>query len=396
LQVQSLNATKQPCCSADSQTDCADAITNCFVFNKNQIRPFITRPSAPVSAPQATPPTAGAPQSTPSGTTPQAPTANPPADTPQSTPSASTPQSVPSSAPTSTPTAPSVPSSSPTSTPSNAPIAAPLAIPTSSACNCAQPTPLCDRELSACVGLRVTPVVQCVEFTNNQYTAYMTYINEQSSSVLMSDAINFLNVNVQDKVSQFEPGRPFTYPQSTFNVITTSAQQVSWYLDGFKLVFDIAAEELRCPQDVTFQMTSTASIDELLAISDSLVGNLSEVMQVTRSRLNVTFSASTKRQATSSVITVVVKADQSSSETSSQVVLEFVETGFAAFTSRVPAAAVASVSTVPPSNEQSGSTVVTPPMTNPTTVSPPSERGFISSSTVVLANFALLSCALLF
>jgi hypothetical protein len=171
-----------------------------------------------VSAPQATPPTAGAPQSTPSGTTPQAPTANPPADTPQSTPSASTPQSVPSSAPTSTPTAPSVPSSSPTSTPSNAPIAAPLAIPTSSACNCAQPTPLCDRELSACVGLRVTPVVQCVEFTNNQYTAYMTYINEQSSSVLMSDAINFLNVNVQDKVSQFEPGRPFTYPQSTFNV----------------------------------------------------------------------------------------------------------------------------------------------------------------------------------
>jgi hypothetical protein len=97
-------------------------------------------------------------------------------------------------------------------------------------------------------------------------------------------------------------------------------------------------------------MTSTASIDELLAISDSLVGNLSEVMQVTRSRLNVTFSASTKRQATSSVITVVVKADQSSSETSSQVVLEFVETGFAAFTSRVPAAAVASVSTVPPSS----------------------------------------------
>jgi hypothetical protein len=162
-------------------------------------------------------------------------------------------------------------------------------------------------------------------------------------------------------------------------------------------------------------MTSTASIDELLAISDSLVGNLSEVMQVTRSRLNVTFSAFTKRQVTSSVITVVVKADQSSSETSSQVVLEFVETGFAAFTSRVPAAAVASVSTVPPSStykiamiyhvvwslmsvtdEQSGSTVVTPPMTNPTTVSPPSERGFISSSTVVLANFALLSCALLF
>jgi hypothetical protein len=88
----------------------------------------------------------------------------------------------------------------------------------------------------------------------------MTYINEQSSSVLMSDAINFLNVNVQDKVSQFEPGRPFTYPQSTFNVITTSAQQVSWYLDGFKLVFDIAAEELRCPQG-TFTLLYSKEVE---------------------------------------------------------------------------------------------------------------------------------------
>lgn len=108
------------------------------------------------------------------------------------------------------------------------PSATPLAAPaSSSSCNCAAPTPLCDQQLNACVGLRVTPVVQCVELANNQYTAYMTYINDQSSTVRVSDAINFLNVNVQNKVVEFESGRPFTYPQSAFNVRSLNTIRIS-------------------------------------------------------------------------------------------------------------------------------------------------------------------------
>ncbi len=95
-------------------------------------------------------------------------------------------------------------------------------------------------------------------------------------------------------------------------------------------------------------MTSSATVEQLIAVSDSLIGNLSDVMQVDKSRLNVTFSSSNKRQTPSTVITVVVKADQTSSSSSSQVVLNFVQTGFTTFTSRIPTASIASVTTVPP------------------------------------------------
>lgn len=69
-------------------------------------------------------------------------------------------------------------------------------------------------------------------------------------------------------------------------------------------------------------MTSSSTVEQLIAVSSSIVGNLSEIMSIASNGLTVTFSASTKRQA-SSTIQVVVKAGDGAS--SSSVVLNFVE-----------------------------------------------------------------------
>ncbi len=89
-------------------------------------------------------------------------------------------------------------------------------------------------------------------------------------------------------------------------------------------------------------MTSSATVEQLISVSSSIVGNLSEIMSISRDRLNVTFSAATKRQATS-IILVVVKAGDGA--TSSAVVLDFVENKADAISVLVPEAAIASVQT---------------------------------------------------
>lgn len=95
-------------------------------------------------------------------------------------------------------------------------------------------------------------------------------------------------------------------------------------------------------------MTSSATVEQLIAISSSIVGNLSEIMSIASNRLQVTFSAATKRQATS-IINVVVKAGDGPS--SAAVVKQFIEKDSDAFTILVAEAGVASVSTVPLTSE---------------------------------------------
>jgi predicted Mrr-cat superfamily restriction endonuclease len=95
-------------------------------------------------------------------------------------------------------------------------------------------------------------------------------------------------------------------------------------------------------------MTSSATVEQLISLSSSIIGNLSEIMSIATDRLQVTFSSATKRQATS-IIQVVVKAGDGPS--SSAVVLEFLEKDSDAFTILVAEAGVASVSAVPLTSE---------------------------------------------
>jgi hypothetical protein len=86
-------------------------------------------------------------------------------------------------------------------------------------CNCNDPTPFCDKGLESCVGLRVVPIVQCVELNDdNDYVAYMAYDNQEETDLTVSSTINFVNVATASPPSVFNAGRPHIYPQSAFNV----------------------------------------------------------------------------------------------------------------------------------------------------------------------------------
>jgi hypothetical protein len=215
----------------------------------------------------------------------------------------------------------------------------------------------------------------------------MAYDNQEETDLTVSSTINFVNVATASPPSVFNAGRPHIYPQRAFNIVSNEAVSVTWYVDGYNLTFNLDNEQIVCPEDVTFVMTSSATVEQLISLSSSIIGNLSEIMSIATDRLQVTFSSATKRQATS-IIQVVVKAGDGPS--SSAVVLEFLEKDSDAFTILVAEAGVASVSAVPLTNELSAGNPESP--TVPPAASTPT---LVSGSNAVAVTCALLVPAIL-
>eukprot|EP00029_Vermamoeba_vermiformis_P009922 TRINITY_DN510_c0_g3_i1.p1 TRINITY_DN510_c0_g3~~TRINITY_DN510_c0_g3_i1.p1 ORF type:complete len:1064 (+),score=137.54 TRINITY_DN510_c0_g3_i1:207-3398(+) len=161
-------------------------------------------------------------------------------------------------------------------------------------------TSQCDSSRGACVGYRVAPILQCVEFRSfGSRRAYFSYRSNHTASIYAATSNNALTP-LGTPIQEFEYGRKSYYPLSSFYVdYLPGTTTVEWFVDGTAVTFDVSDSSLLCPQTLSLLIEAkTPQLSELIQLANRIVSTLAQVMNIEVNFILITTPQNNATQAT--------------------------------------------------------------------------------------------------